>query len=77
VAVIVPMEDLERLRALEDRLDIVAARHALQEARKRTKTRSGKVKRRMKARGSRVPVARTRAPRGLIPWTKVKEDLGL
>lgn len=49
VAVIVPVEDADLLDALEDRVDLAAARRALREAR-------GKK---------------------LIPWTKIKAELGL
>jgi prevent-host-death family protein len=76
VAVLVPKEDLDRLRAAEDRLDAAAAREALRETQPRPETRRRKAKQR-KTGKSRVPVSRPRTSRELIPWTKVKSDLGL
>lgn len=49
VAAIIPVEDLELLEKLEDRIDLEAARKALAQARGRK----------------------------LIPWTKIKAELGL
>jgi prevent-host-death family protein len=77
IAAVVSLQDLARLRELEDRIDVAAAREALTEVAPSVRNRRGKTKTDKRKSGTRAGVTAPATPRGLIPWAKVKTDLGL